>query len=456
MPGAELACLRPPSPSGMAFARQGHAPEFPTLPDSQISHLQPPRITPVNVYEDARKAPVWEQAFYTIWMFTIFLPIDAFQPIRNICILGLLGMLFLHRAQALPLMVKAWPLFLLPILGTFSVFWTPYPAEAPKNAVLMLLTPTLLVLLASRLRAIEFLRVVMFAAWLGTLYTALFLATLPAGGPYAQKNYLAFHMMIVILVSLGTFLNEEEPLALRLIGLAFVPVAFVFQYIAGSATSLVFAVVGSALLIMVKVVWGSVSKVRHMRTMGLALLAASALVIAITVLSVPNNTMVDDFFALLGKDSTLTGRTAIWEAAERVSAGHPWFGVGLDGFWNPLTGIAQTINENDHKAPGTKHSFHSAFWEVRVHFGLVGLGFFILAVTWAGLRTIGLWLREGSVANSILLVMFTVILISCFTESYAAGFHSMMVYFLYYGGLAAFGIGERKFVGVGQLVEHNA
>ena len=52
--------------------------------------------------------------------------------------------------------------------------------------------------------------------------------------------------------------------------------------------------------------------------------------------------------------------------------------------------------------------------------------------------------------------MFTVILISCFTESYAAGFHSMMVYFLYYGGLAAFGIGERKFVGVGQLVEHNA
>ena len=426
------------------------------MPDSQISHLEPPRITPVNVYEDARKAPVWEQAFYTIWMFTIFLPIDAFQPIRNICILGLLGMLFLHRAQALPLMVKAWPLFLLPILGTFSVFWTPYPAEAPKNAVLMLLTPTLLVLLASRLRAIEFLRVVMFAAWLGTLYTALFLATLPAGGPYAQKNYLAFHMMIVILVSLGTFLNEEEPLALRLIGLAFVPVAFVFQYIAGSATSLVFAVVGSALLIMVKVVWGSVSKVRHMRTMGLAVLAASALVIAITVLSVPNNTMVDDFFALLGKDSTLTGRTAILEAAERVSPGHPWFGVGLDGFWNPLTGIAQTINENDHKAPGTKHSFHSAFWEVRVHFGLVGLGFFILAVTWAGLRTIGLWLREGRVANSILLVMFTVILISCFTESYAAGFHSMMVYFLYYGGLAAFGIGERKFVGVGQLVEHNA
>ena len=71
------------------------------MPHSQLSHLPPARTTPVNVYEDARKAPVWEQAFYTIWMFTIFLPIDAFQPIRNMCIAGLLGMLFLHRAQAL-------------------------------------------------------------------------------------------------------------------------------------------------------------------------------------------------------------------------------------------------------------------------------------------------------------------------------------------------------------------
>jgi len=215
----------------------------------------------------------------------------------------------------------------------------------------------------------------------------------------------------------------------------------------------VFAVIGSALLIMVKVVWGSVSKVRHMRTTTLAFFAASSLVIAIAVLSIPNNTIVDDFLGLVGKDSSLTGRTAIWDAAERVSADHPWFGVGIEGFWNPLTGMAQTLNENDSKPFGTKHSFHSAFWEVRVHFGFVGLALFILAVIWAGLRTIGLWLRDGSVANSILLVMFAVIFISCFTESYASGVNSMMVYFLYYGGLAAFRVGERKFVGVGRLVE---
>jgi exopolysaccharide production protein ExoQ len=176
-------------------------------------------------------------------------------------------------------------------------------------------------------------------------------------------------------------------------------------------------------------------------------------VIAILILSIPNNTMVDDFLALVGKDSSLTGRTAIWDAAERVSADHPWFGVGIEGFWNPLNGMAQTLNENDSKPFGTKLSFHSAFWEVRVHLGFVGLAFFVLSIAWAGLRTVGLWLRDGSVTNSILLVMFAVIFISAFTESYAAGTSSMMVYFLFFGGLAAFRIGERKFVGVGRLVE---
>lgn len=420
---------------------------------SQISHLPPPRVTPVNVYEDARKAPLWEQAFYTIWLFSIFMPIDAFQPIRFACIGGLLGILVIYRADVLPLLLKAWPLFLLPILATFSIFWTPYPADAPRTAILLLLTPTLLVVLAARLRAIEFLRVTMFAAWLGTLYALPSFSDFADGGPYGHKNLLAFHMMIVILVSLGTFLNEDEPLPLRLVALAFVPVAFVFQYIAGSATSLVFAVVGSALLIMVKTVWGSVSKVRHMRTTTLAFIAASALVIAIVVLSIPNNTIFDDFLGLLGKDSTLTGRTAMWEAAERKSAAHPWLGVGIEGFWNPMSGAAQTINENDHKPFGTRHSFHSAFWEVRVHFGFVGLAIFILSITWAGLRTIGLWLRDGSVTNSILLLMFTVTFTYSFTESVATGPSNMTVYFLYLGGLAAFRVGERKFVGVGRLVE---
>ena len=423
---------------------------------SHLGPFSPPRVTPVNVYEEAHKAPLWEQALYTVWLFSIFMPIDAFQPVRYLCIAGLLGMLFLHWKDIFPLMRKAWPIFLLPIFAAFSLGWTPYPADAPKTVILLLLTPTLLVVLAARLRAIEFLRLTMFAGWLGTLYSVPYFAVFAEGGPYAQKNSLAFHMMIVILLSLGTFLNEEEHIITRLIAIVFVPVAFLFQFLAGSATSLVFAVVGCTALITIKLIWGSVSKVRHMRTTTMAFFVAVALALTLAVLSMPENSMVDDFFALVGKDSTFTGRTAIWNAAEIVSKQHPWIGVGIEGFWNPMTGLAQTLNENDSKPFGTKLSFHSAFWEVRVHFGFIGLALFINALTWAGTRTIGLWLKEGNLVNSTLLLMFLVIFISCFTESYASGTTNMMVYFLYFGGLAAFQHGERKFLGVARLVERPA
>lgn len=423
---------------------------------SQISPSASPRVIPVNVYENARRAPVWEQAFYTIWMFSIFMPIDAFQPLRLVCIAGLLAMLAIYRGEIVPLLLKAWPLFPLPLFAALSVLWTPFPGDAPRGALLLLLTPVLLVVLAARLRTIEFLRVVMFAAWLGTLYCIPYYETLHIGEPYDGKNSLAFHMLITILVSLGTLLNEDEPVLIRLIAGAFIPVAFHFQYLAESATSLVFALVGSALLIMVKLVWTGASKVRHVRSAALAFLTAGALVVAMVLLSMPNTSFVLDFLGFVGKDTTLTGRTALWEAAERVSAENPWFGVGFDGFWNPATGIAQTLNENDYKPFGTALTFHNAFWEARVHFGLVGLALFILAMSWAGLRLIAFWLQDGSVTSSILLVMYTVIFISCFTESYALGPSSMMVYFLYIGGLASLRIGERKYVGVGRLVERPA
>lgn len=424
-----------------------------------VSHpglFSTPRVIPVNVYEDARNAPLWEQALYTIWLFSIFLPIDAFQPIRYLCIMGILSVMLIYRSETLPLIARAWPLFPLPIIAAFSIFWTPYPGDAPKSVALMMLTPTMLIVMASRLRASEFLRLTMFAGWMGVLYSVPYFGTYAEGGPYAQKNIFAFHMMLVILLSLGAFLNEEEHIITRLIAIVFVPIAFVFQLLAESATSLVFAVVGSAVLIGVKLVWGSASKVRHMRSVALALIIAMVLIVLLVILSMPESSLVDDFFALVGKDSTFTGRTAIWNAAERVSAEHPWFGVGIDGFWNPMTGLAQTLNENDSKPFGTKLSFHSAFWEIRVHYGFVGLAAFLWAMTWSGLRTTLLWLKEGNLTNSTLLLLYLVILTSCFTESYTTGSANMMVYFLYFGGLAAFRVGERKLLGVARLVERPA
>ncbi len=423
---------------------------------SQIGPFSPARVTPVKVYQEAYTAPLWEKALYTLWLLSIFITDDMITPVRYLCIAGLLGVTVLYWKQVLPFMLKAWPLFLVPLFATLSIGWTPYPGNAMKTVMLLLLTPTLLVVVAARLRASEFLRLTMIAGWIYTVYSIPLLSVFASGGFYPVKNLFAFHMTIVALVSLGTFLDEDEHILFRLVAAVFVPIAFVFQYLADSATALVFAVLGCTVLIGVKLVWGNVSRVRHMRTLTMVFIFIVALTLSLIVLSLPDNSFVNDFLGLMGKDATLTGRTAFWDYAEMASDQHPWFGVGIEGFWNPATGIAQSLNAYDHKAPGTYHSFHSAFWEIRVHYGLVGLGMFIFGIAWAGLRTVNLWLKEGNLVTSTFLVLFIVVFVSCFTESYAARTTSMMIYFLYFGGLAAFGNGERRLLGVGRLVERPA
>lgn len=422
---------------------------------SQFGRLPAQRGMPVQVYEAERQATVWEQGLLVVWFFALYVPLPEFAMIRYVCILSIVGLFAWHHSETVPLLLRSWPLLLVPIMSALSIFWTPYPAEAIAPAILLLLTPIILVTIAARLRAAEFVRVLMIAGALAALYCVPFFSTLKEGGPYAQKNILAFQMMLVTVVSLAAALNANEKLILRLLGFATVPLAFTLQLIADSATALVLALAGAALLIGVKLFWTAASRVAHARSLVLASTVMLGLIATLLLLSLPQNSVLDDFLGLVGKDSTLTGRTGIWDGAARASEEYPWFGIGIEGFWQYNTGLAQTLSESVHKDPGDNISFHSSFWEVRVHLGLVGLGLFCFAIAWAGLRTIRLWLHEGSVVNSVLLFFFLSIGASSLTESYTEGPSSTIVSLFYFGGLAAFRIGERKLVGTARLIERS-
>lgn len=420
---------------------------------SQLGRFPAQRATLLNVYQNESRAEAWEQALFTVWFFTLYIPLGQFTPIRYLCLLGAIGLFFWHYRDSLPLLKKSWPLLPYPVMALFSVFWTPYPGDALRSSILQLMIPLIMVTLTIRLRPTEILRVLTFAAAGAVLYCIPYFSTLQYGGPLPQKNLLAYQFMFATLICLATALNPHEKTAYRLIGVGTFPLAFLIQFMADSATSLVLSLLGIFVLLTVKVFWVGVSTVTHLRSTLLTSIVVAALAVAILILSMPQNSFIADFLGLVGKDPTLTGRTGIWEAAEYVSAQHPWFGIGLDGFWHPNTGLAQTLNEVNHVAPGAKISFHSAFWEVRVHLGYVGLACFILGIIWAGLRTVQLWLRDGSVVNSTFLLFFFIVTITCFTESYPAGAFSTIITAFYLGAFAYFDFGARKKVGQARLIE---
>lgn len=109
------------------------------------------------------------------------------------------------------------------------------------------------------------------------------------------------------------------------------------------------------------------------------------------------------FFALIGREPTLTGRTDIWSSLVGYISERPWFGYGYGAFWETEDGPVywvQTVLEWD--AP----TAHNGWLEVALATGLVGLvllalNFLITGIraaamsvhTWTGVFALGLWLQ---------------------------------------------------------------
>ena len=76
------------------------------------------------------------------------------------------------------------------------------------------------------------------------------------------------------------------------------------------------------------------------------------------------------FFAMIGKDPSLTGRTDIWAAVLRQVALHPLAGWGYGAFWSDLWGPAWFIR---HEVQWTAPTAHDGWLDILLQLGVIGL-----------------------------------------------------------------------------------
>jgi O-antigen ligase len=93
----------------------------------------------------------------------------------------------------------------------------------------------------------------------------------------------------------------------------------------------------------------------------------------------------------LGRDTTLSGRTNLWEGALEKIAERPWLGYGYQGFWQEGGGAEMIWKAEGYKPP---HA-HNGFINITLDLGLVGLFLFLLTIATNYLRAIA-WLRLGT------------------------------------------------------------
>ncbi|MEP1144659.1 MAG: O-antigen ligase family protein [Henriciella sp.] len=409
-----------------------------------------PTAEPVQIsaiMRDTTKGPIWMQVVAFLWFVSTFavFPGNAYflYPLSAIFMVTL----YFERDRIMPIVVRCWWIFPMPILAILSFTWSDYPSASMRFGLFFLLSPLILIILSAILTERQILRALFFCALAGTGLAITELGAIMSTQTSAylgQKNFYAMKMMIGMIAGFAMAMNKNENSILRLLGLALIPIDLFLVLAADSATSMVLSFLALFLLIFAQIFWVSSRGVQGLRAFvavfSVFVVSAGALV----ALGALSGALIGDGLSAVGKDTTFTGRTALWEQAERTSADNPILGVGVGAFWQYDVGAAQTLALNDNREAGTALGFHNTYWETRVHLGFVGLFFLLLSFAMIIWKSTKSFLMEATLERAAFFVAVLITMSMTFTESFLFGYFQPSIYIFQLAGITAVASAYRK------------
>jgi O-antigen ligase len=123
----------------------------------------------------------------------------------------------------------------------------------------------------------------------------------------------------------------------------------------------------------------------------------------------------------MGRDPTLTGRTAIWELVLKL-AGNPLIGTGFESFWmgGRLAAVWSVM-------PGIQEA-HNGYIEVYLNLGWIGSVLLAITVA-AGYQSVIARIRQDSIVGRLCLAYFLIGIVYNFTE---AGFRMLFIVWIFF------------------------
>ena len=332
------------------------------------------------------------------------------------------ALIALEPGQAWRALLRQPFLILLLAVAAGSMLWSIAPDVTARRTFALVCTTLGGVALASRFRWSVLAEVV--AAAFAVLIVACFVVCLlfpsvgvmtelfPGAwrGLWREKNGLGGMMAFAFcILSAAALLNPPRA---KLWG-TFAVLAVLLVVMSTSKTSLVSLMLGAGAL-------GFVLIVRRSPAAGAAATwtgVTGVLLIAAFILFAS-----DVFFAILGKDATLTGRTKIWSAALREIEQRPWLGYGYQAVWGDTSGWGPFAWISKNAGFQAQHA-HKSWLEQWLGMGLVGLiawGLFYLQTL--TLAVIAVFRDRGALLAFPFLVVYSLVAL---TESIAVTYNDL-------------------------------
>ncbi len=112
--------------------------------------------------------------------------------------------------------------------------------------------------------------------------------------------------------------------------------------------------------------------------------------------------VTDLFFAAIERDSSLTGRTLLWQELLDQFGLHSLYGAGYNGFWTSLNPQARLLVLRIGWDPGQAHN---GYLDVLNELGIIGAGIFLLLLLQMSVRIVRS-MRVHLVVGQTLLLLF--------------------------------------------------
>lgn len=291
-----------------------------------------------------------------------------------------------RNAEASVLALMRWaPAFALAFLALLSVLWSDAPGLSFRLAGMLLLSLMSAVIIADKLTPSQFIGAVLCGLMVvigGSVGSPNYHESTagPAlAGLTGNKNVLGYMCAWASVLGSAVMLDRRQPTPLRWGALASMPVIFFVLYLTKSAGGMVGTGIGLGVFLGLAAMHALSPRLRVLAVVAALILAAPA---ALNWTTMQN--MAQDFQVnVLKKDTTLTGRTYLWDRAKPIIDNRPILGHGYSSFWRQ----GQLGAEGLWRYAGIKErsgfNFHNEYVDTGVSLGYTGI--ILLVITIVGL-----------------------------------------------------------------------
>ncbi|HEY0124217.1 MAG TPA: O-antigen ligase [Rhizobium sp.] len=327
-------------------------------------------------------------------------------------------------------------IFAFGVFTCLSIFWSVVPPVTARAAI-QYMTHIICALIAMRTLDIRTLtRGGIAGASIVLLYSLLFGyyaldaidGTYSFVGAFDSKNQLGFYASLGIYFAFAAvfILGERR---IWLIGAGVVGLMAAYCLLASqSATSVLVTGLVVMLCIGMRIIL-FLSPRQRKKLFATAAISGIILAVAGVYLGA-----VDLVLGAFGKDSTLTGRTYLWQQGIAAATLHPFFGIGYQAYWVQGFSEPERLWEEFYITSRAGFHFHNTFIETAVETGLIGVFLLVSILLTAVIGHLKRFLND--IRNDESYVLFglaTLLLIRAFVEidilnPYQVG--SFLLYFI--------------------------